>query len=127
MVAKWGPLINPGQETSAPVLRAAQRSAHAVEQHNEGRQILILASQAIDGPSAYTGPAGLNESGHHLQDGRRVVVAQCMHRSHYRNVVDAIGRVRKELRDFDARLTVLLEREGTLQESARIGKERRDA
>ena len=112
VIAEGCSLIDTRQEPGAPVLGPPERSSHAVQQNDESGQVLVLTSQTVDRPGTHAGSSGLNESCHHLEDRRRVVVAKRLDGSDNCDVVNAFRRVSEEFRDFDPGLAIFLEREG---------------
>ena len=106
------------QEAAAPepVVRAAGRRLPALrDQHDERRQVLVLAAQAVAEPGADARPAGELGAGLEEGDGRVVVDRLGVHRLDEAEVVGDLRGVRQQLADPRARLAVL----GELEERRR--------
>ena len=105
-------LILRRQEAVAPQAREQRLvgvdGARLRNQHDERRQILVLAAQAVADPGAHAGPAGLLAAGLDERDGRIVIdgvgVASVLM---MRDVVDDPGRVRQQFAEPRAGLAVL--------------------
>ena len=81
------------------------------QQHDERRQVLVLAAQSITEPRAHAWPAGLLEAGLDERDRRVVIDRLGVHRLDDGDVVDDLRGVREKLADPGAGLAVLGERE----------------
>src|SRR5205814_1417814 len=124
--AEFDPLVARGQETAAPqavVERLVVGIARALRDHgHEGRQVLVLAPQAIREPRPNTWPAG--ELGTRLEegDGRIVIDRLRVHRLDEAQFIDDLRGMRQQLTDPGARLTVPCEsKAGRSHRKARLG------
>ena len=88
-------LVDAGQEARAPVLRVAlgQAAAERVVHHDERRQVLALAAQAVGDPRADAGKAHAGHAGVDLEQGGRVVVRVGAARVDEGHLVDVLGHV----------------------------------
>jgi hypothetical protein len=111
-------LIRRRQETAAPQAREERLVGvdrlRLREEHDEGRQVLVLAAEAVTEPRAHARASRLLEP--RLDERNRGIVIDRLgvHRLDDGDVVDDLRRVRQELADPRARLPVLLEREQRL-------------
>ena len=79
------------------------------DQHDERRQILVLAAQTVADPRAHARPAGLLAAGLDEGDGRIVIDGVGVDRLDDGDVVDDLGGVRQQFAEPGAGLAVLAE------------------
>ena len=104
-------LIDGRQEAAAPIRVAAAGALRAGAEHDEARQVLRLAAQAVERPRAEARLAELLRAGAHQNLARGVVEGVGRHRLDDGDVVDDLGQVRQQLRKLGAALAVLGELE----------------
>ena len=103
-------LVSGGKEALAVDRRA--RADAAFEQDDEAGQILVLAAESVENPGAEAGPPDARPAVVDQELRLRVREALVEAGADDGEVVDAFGRVREQVGDFDAGLAVL--REGAL-------------
>ena len=103
----------------APVVRPAQRSAAVIGQHHERRQAGRFRSQTVGHPRTHAGEPDVDLARLHFVGRLHVIVRASVDRSDDGQLIDVPADVRKNLRDLDAALAVLLEREGAGHQRAR--------
>ena len=91
-------LIDARQKAAAPQRLAAVGPLPRLDQHDEARQILVLAAQAVRQPRAHARPAELRRAGVEEELRRRVVELVGAHRLDDRDVVDDRRQVRQQVR-----------------------------
>jgi len=115
LVAEFHPLEFRGQEARAPeaiverlvIGTAATEGRH----HHVGREIGVLAAEAVGGPGADARTAGQLRARLHERDRRVVIDGFRVHRAHHAPFVGLRGDVRDQFAEPVARLPVLLELE----------------
>ena len=90
-------LIDGGQEAAAPAGIAAAGALLAGAGHDESRQILRLAAQAVGDPGAHARPAELLRPRIHEELSGRVVECVGHHGLDYRHLVYDLGKMRNQL------------------------------
>ena len=105
--AELRPLVGRGHEAGTPVGRSGDGPAAMIEEHDEGRQVLIDRPQAVGHPGTEAGVALANEAGVHLQQARAVGEAVGVATADDRHVVGALAKRGEEVGDFDAGLAAL--------------------
>ena len=100
------------QVAVGPVDGTAEDPGPGVGQDHEGRQVLILGSQAEDGPGAHRGTARYGDARVHEKGGRGMGLRTGVHGPHYRNVIGAGPKFGEHVGHLDSRLPVPLELEG---------------
>ena len=73
------------------------------------REVLVLRPEAVREPAANARVPCQDRAGVHLVQRRTVVIRQAVHRSDDCQIVDVLGHVREQVRDFDPALTVASE------------------
>ena len=101
-------LVNAGEKTGLPVLRFLNRVT-AGTHDDETRQILVLAAEPVRDPRAHAWSDEPRLATVHQHERRLVVGHVGVHRADHRDVVHALGRVRENLADLRAALSVPLE------------------
>src|SRR5439155_24097167 len=81
------------------------------DQHHKGRQILVLAPQAVTDPGTQTGPSGLLASRLDKRDGGIMVDGFSVYGPDDGDVVHDLGMMGKQFADVSARLPHLVELE----------------
>ena len=114
--SKHRALVRGGQEAGAPVVRAAERAAARVGHHDVRGKARRDGAQPVGDPRADAGEAEIDLPRLHLVGALHVVVRSPVDRSQERDLVDVRAQMREELRDLDAALPALLERERTRHE-----------
>ena len=117
-VADGRSLIGGGQESAAPVFRAAVRERRL--DGDESGQILILAAEAVDDPRPHGRARERVRAGVKLEAGAAVRNAIAHHGAHQAQIVGAFGDVRKQAADPESALAVLLEFPGRLHQIAHV-------
>ena len=97
-------LIGRRQIAAAPGRRAALESAARIGQHDERRQVAVLAPQAISHPTADARPAHQDAAGVHLIDRLRMIHAVAVQAADHAQLVGMFGDLRQEVADLQARL-----------------------
>ena len=101
-------LVIGGQKAAAPQAREERlvriQRLRLREHHHEGRQVVILAAEAVADPRAHAGTPGLLAAA--LDEGdRRIVIDRVgVHRLDDRDVIHDLRRVRQQLADPRARI-----------------------
>ena len=117
--AQLDALVGAGQKAAAPQRLAAVGLPLARQQHDERRQILVGAAQAVRQPGAHAGPPGLRVAGAQEQLGRAVVDLRRGHGVQERHLVHHARQVRQQIRQPGARSPVARERERRAQQARR--------
>ena len=107
-----GPLGGCRQVAVGPVDGTAEDPGAGVGQDHEGRQVLILGSQAEDGPGPHRGAARYGDARVHEEGGRGMGFRTGVHGPHHRNVVGAGPQFGEHVGHLHSRLPVPLELEG---------------
>ena len=97
------------QKTRAPVRRTAARALGPGVEHDEPRQILRLAAEAVGRPRADARPAKLLRAGVHHDLRGRVIEGVRVHGLHDGDVVRDLGEMRQQFGKLRAGLAVLFE------------------
>ena len=105
--AERGPLIGRRQEALAVHRRS--RPHTAFQQHDEAGQILILAAETVENPRSQARPADPRPAVVDQELRLRMREALVIAGADDGEIVDALRSVRKQIRDFESRLAVLLE------------------
>ena len=92
------------QEARREIALGVVRQAARIGQHDERRQVVGQAAQAVGDPRAHARKAGQHEARVHHVAGRAVDVGLRRHRHQEREVIDALGDVRKDAADPAAAL-----------------------
>ena len=95
------------QKAGRPVHVAVRRQAARIGQHDERRQVVVHAAQAVADPRTHAGKAGQHETGRLHERGRPVHVRLRDHRMDERDVVDALAECRDRIAEPFAALAVL--------------------
>ena len=99
-------LIHRRQIAGLPVLRAVDRQALGIVQHDVGRQVLVHAAQGVGDPRAHGRLAREHSPAVHLEKRRLVGQIRGEHRADHGDVVDAAGQMRHGIGDPGAALSV---------------------
>src|SRR5579862_7142563 len=104
--------------------RRSDRRRHVWAQDDIAGKILVVGAESVRQPRSERWTAGLRVTGVHHEHRGLVVRNVGVDRANEADVVGAFADVRKELADFDAALSVLLECERRLQERAGLSLSR---
>ena len=118
--ADRGRLVGCGKKPGRPVRRAVGRQPSRVGQHDEHGQILVQTAQRIGNPATGARETGQDEPGILHERRRPVNIRFRDQRSDERDVVNARSRVRKQVADPLAALSVLLPTPRARHHHARI-------
>ena len=113
-------LIHGGQKAATPTGIAAARPFAAGAEHDERRQVLRFAAQAIGDPRAHAGPAELLRAGVHQDLAGSMIESVGHHRFDDGNVIHNLCQVRQQFGEFRAALAILGEFELRTQQ-LRVG------
>ena len=122
--AELDALMHGRQKAAAPARLAAVGVVLAREQHDEARQVAVLAAEPVAEPRAQARPADHLVAGVHEDLRRRVIELRRPHRADDRDVVGDLREMRQQLRDLRARLAVPLELERRAEQLRRALDER---
>ena len=86
-------LVGGGHEAARPVWRAADRAAAIVGHHDEAREVLVLAAEAVGDPGAKRRMALHDGASVHLEERGGVVVAVAVDRPKEADVVHAAANL----------------------------------
>src|SRR5579872_6279876 len=107
--AEHGALIGGWKISGAPLGRSSERASARILDHDERREVLILASQSIRHPRAYARKASDDRAGVPLVVRERVIDRPALRGMNECQIVDDAAHVREQLGNPLPRLTVLLE------------------
>ncbi len=107
-------LVVTGQESGLPILGFGDGIAPRAH-GNESRQVLVFRAEAIGHPRTYAGPGKSGVAAVHQEQRSPVDRHVGVHGANDAHVVHALGRVGKQVADWNAALAVLLEGESRCQ------------